>query len=204
MAKQTTSAAPTRSIAVKSAILVAVLGALGCILTFFAIPVGPDININLYVISGIFVGAVLGPWLGLLAGALGAAYTPVLWGWFGAIPYNAAIGLIVGLGQRFGIRPAISGVVAYIVVTPFGTWSAIHFLGEPFPVAVIGLGSTALQTAVCIVIMEGILHVPALKKRLPRTKMSPPGWVARSAWIRHPWVTAPEPTPVNTSPSVVG
>jgi predicted membrane protein len=183
-----TAVAP-RGIGVKAGIYCAVLGALGCILTLFAIPIGPNININLYVISGIMVGATCGPWLGLFGGFLGSLYTPVLWGWFGAVPYNAFLGLGAGAAARYGVRPSVGVVIAYIISTPVMSWAQVEFLGIPMEVVWLGVASTAIQTVVVCAIVESLISVPHLRKRLPGMReMTVPGWVARSAILRHPWV----------------
>jgi hypothetical protein len=184
------SVAP-RGIGVKAGIYCAVMGALGCILTLFAIPIGPNININLYVISGIMVGATCGPWLGAFGGFLGSLYTPVLWGWFGAVPYNAALGLGAGAAARYGLRPSIGVVVAYIVSTPVMCWAQYEFLGLPMEVVWLGVASTAIQTVVVCAIVESLIAVPQMRKRLPGMRqMTVPRWVGRSSLLRHPWVDA--------------
>ncbi|GAA2014811.1 hypothetical protein [Microbacterium ulmi] len=193
------TAAPTaaRGMNVKKAIWTALLGALGCILTMLAIPIGPNISINLYVISGILVGATCGALLGALGGFLGALYTPVLWGWFGALPYNAILGFGAGLATRFGLRPSVGVVLAYIVAQPIEMWMAYQFLGMPWAVQLLGVGSTILQAAVAVVITEAIISVPQLRKRLPRTgRMTVPAWVDRVPFLRHPWADDYRITPV--------
>lgn len=185
-----TTVAPSRSkgLNVKKAIWTALLGALGCILTMLAIPLGPNISINLYVISGIMVGATCGALLGSLGGFLGALYTPVLWGWFGAVPYNLLLGLGAGLATRFGLRPSVGVVIAYLVAQPVEMWMAYQFLGMPWEVQLIGVGSTILQAVVALVITETLISVPQLRKRLPRTsKMAVPAWLDRVPFLRHPW-----------------
>lgn len=185
----TTSApAAKRGISVKKAIYVALLGALGCILTVLAIPVGPNINVNLYVIAGIMAGATLGPALGALGGVLGALYTPVLWGWFGAIPYNAILGLGAGLATRFGLRPSVGVLLGYLVAQPLEMLAANVFLGFSWQVQLLSIGSTVLQTVVACIIVESLISIPQLRKRLPRTsKMTVPAWVNRVPVLRHPW-----------------
>ena len=74
---------------VKAALYSAVMGALGCILTLFAIPIGPNTHINLYVLPAVLVGTTNGWFLGALAGAIGSIYTIVLWGHPGSIVYGA-------------------------------------------------------------------------------------------------------------------
>lgn len=195
----------SRGLNVKKAIWTALLGALGCILTMLAIPVGPDININLYVIAGIMVGATCGPLLGALGGGLGALYTPVLWGWFGAIPYNMILGLGAGLATRFGMRPTVGVVIAYLVAQPTEMWMAYKILGMPLQVQLIGVGSTALQAAIVLVIVEAVISVPQLSKRLPHPgSMTIPGWVDRMPFLRHPWADSYRPKPaVGTEPATL-
>ena len=179
-------------ISVKSGLYTAVMGALGDILTLFAIPVAPNININLYVFSGVMVGATSGWLLGALAGFIGALYTPVLWGWLGAIPYNAILGLSTGFfAQKFGIRPTIGAFIGHILSLPY-QYVAVHlYLGIPMPIFWVGMGTTVFQLLVAGIICEILLSVPALKKRLPKTEIHAPNWVANNALIRHPWVQAP-------------
>jgi hypothetical protein len=179
-------------ITVKSGLYTAVMGALGDILTLFAVPVAPNININLYVFSGVMVGATSGWLLGGLAGFIGALYTPVLWGWLGAIPYNALLGASAGFfSQKFGIRPTIGAFIGHIISLPY-QYVAVHlYLGIPLPIFWVGMATTVIQLVIAGVIVEILLSVPALKKRLPRTQIHAPAWVAQNAIIRHPWVPAP-------------
>jgi hypothetical protein len=53
------------------------------------------------------------------------------------------------------------------------------------------MGTTIIQLVIAGIIVEILLSVPALKKRLPKTEIHAPAWVARNALIRHPWVSAP-------------
>jgi len=179
-------------ISVKSGLYTAVMGALGDIFTLFAIPVAPNININLYVFSGVMVGATSGWLLGTLAGFIGALYTPVLWGWLGAIPYNAFLGTATGFfAQKFGIRPTIGAFIGHILSLPY-QYVAVHlYLGIPLPIFWVGMATTVIQLIVAGVIVEILLNVPALKKRLPTMEIHAPSWVANNALIRHPWVPAP-------------
>lgn len=180
-------------ITVKSGLYTAVMGALGDILTLFAIPVAPNINVNLYVFSGVMVGATSGWLLGGLAGFIGALYTPVLWGWLGAIPYNAILGLSTGFfAQKFGIRPTIGAFIGHIISLPYMYLGVHIYLGVPMPIFWVGMGTTVFQLIVAGVIVEILLNVPALKKRLPKTEIHAPRWVANNVLIRHPWVSPTE------------
>jgi hypothetical protein len=176
-------------ISVKSGLYTAVVGALGAILTLFAIPVAPNIHINLYVFSGIMVGGTSGWLLGLLAGFIGSLYTPVLWGWLGAIPYNMILGGATGFfAQKMGIRPTIGALIGHILAIPYSYWSTTTFLGVPFELWLVGMGTTLIQLVVAGVIAEALMNIPALKKRLPAVEMHAPAWVARNPILRHPWV----------------
>ncbi len=179
-------------ISVKSGLYTAVVGALGAILTLFAIPVAPNIHINLYVFPGVLVGGTSGWLLGGLAGFIGALYTPVLWGWLGAIPYNMILGASAGFfARRFGIRPTIGALIGHIISLPYQYFATVHYLGIPFPIFMVGMATTVIQLVIAGFIAEALMNVPALKKRLPRTEIRAPGWVARNRLIRHPWVSAP-------------
>ena len=178
---------------VKSGLYTAVVGALGSILTLFAIPIAPNVHINLYVFSGIMVGGTSGWFLGTLAAFIGGLYTPVLWGWFGAIPYTMALGAGAGFfAQKMGLRPTIGALLGHIISLPYNYWSAVMWLGEPIQLWWVGMGTTLIQLVVAGVIAEALMSIPALKKRLPKTEMHAPAWVARNALLRHPWVKAPE------------
>ena len=176
-------------ISVKSGLYTAVVGALGAILTLFAIPVAPNIAINLYVFSGVMVGGTSGWLLGMLAGFIGALYTPVLWGWLGAIPYNMILGASAGFfAQKFGIRPTIGGFLGHIIALPYSYISQVNYLGLPIPIFMVGMATTVIQLLVAGIIAEALMSIPALRKRLPAMEIKAPAWVARNALLRHPWV----------------
>lgn len=178
-------------ITVKSGLYTAVMGALGCILTLFAIPVAPNIHVNLYVFPGVLVGGTSGWILGGLAGFIGALYTPVLWGWLGAIPYNAIIGLSAGFfSQRYGLRPTIGGLLGHIISIPYMYFATTVYLGLPFQLFLVGMVTTVVQLVAAGLLAEALLSVPALRKRLPRTQIRVAGWVANNALLRHPWAKA--------------
>jgi hypothetical protein len=188
---QQTVARPEPLISVKSGLYTAVVGALGAILTLFAIPVAPNIHINLYVFSGIMVGGTSGWLLGLLAGFIGSLYTPVLWGRLGAIPYNMILGGAAGFfAQKMGIRPTIGAFLGHIIALPYSYWSQTTLLGLPFEIFAVGMATTVIQLVVAGVIAEALMSIPALKKRLPAVEMHAPAWVARNPILRHPWVKA--------------
>jgi len=176
-------------ISVKSGLYTAVVGALGAILTLFAIPVAPNIAINLYVFSGMMVGGTSGWLLGLLAGFIRALYTPVLWGWLGAIPYNMILGASAGFfAQKFGIRPTIGGFLGHIIALPYSYISQVNYLGLPIPIFMVGMATTVIQLIVAGIIAEALMSIPALRKRLQAMEIKAPAWVARNALLRHPWV----------------
>ncbi len=180
-------------ITVKSGLYTAVLGALGSILTLFAIPIAPNIHINLYVFSGVMVGGTSGWLLGALAGFIGSLYTPVLWGWLGAIPYNMILGAATGFfTERFGIRPTIGALLGHIISIPYQYFANVLYLGTPFEIFLVGMVTTVVQLLAAGVIAESLMSIPALKKRLPKTQINAPAWVARSKFLRHPWVAAAE------------
>jgi len=178
-------------ITVKTGIYCAVVGALGCILTLFAIPVAPNIAINLYVFSGVLVGGTSGWFVGMLGGLIGSLYTPVLWGWFGALPYAAAIGLFAGLfSQKWGLRPTIGAILGGQIIyqATVGWYGDLVIMGLPWPIFWIGMGTTTLQLIAAGLLAEALMSIPAIKKRLPKTTIKTVPWVARSAFLRHPWV----------------
>jgi hypothetical protein len=179
-------------ITVREGLYTAVIGALGDILTLLAIPVAPNIHINLYVFPGILVGGTSGWFLGMLAAGIGALYTPVLWGWFGAIPYNMILGAATGFfSHRVGLRPTISAFIGHILSLPY-QYAAVHlYLGIPFEIFLVGMATTVIQLVVAGVIAESLMSIPALKKRLPSRPIRAAKWVARSPLLRHPWVEAP-------------
>ncbi len=179
-------------ITVKEGLYTAVIGALGDILTLLAIPVAPNIHINLYVFPGVLVGGTSGWFLGMLAAGIGALYTPVLWGWFGAIPYNMILGAAAGFfSHKLGLRPTISAFIGHILSLPY-QYAAVHlYLGIPIEIFWVGMGTTVIQLVVAGIIAEALMSIPALKKRLPQRPISAPRWVARSPLLRHPWVEAP-------------
>ncbi|MCR4397967.1 MAG: hypothetical protein NUV93_03295 [Firmicutes bacterium] len=169
---------------VKSGLYVAVMGALGDILTLFAIPVGPNIHINLYVLPAVLVGSTTGWLLGGLAGAIGALYTIVLWGHPYSIIYGFLLGALTGIFcQKFGLRPIISGIIAHIITLPWLYFSLVNILGLAIPIFYLGMFTMAVQLVVSLLITEGIIAVPALKKRIPQVPIA-----SRAAgFLRHPW-----------------
>lgn len=172
-------------ITIKAAIYAAVIGALGDILTLFAIPVGPNIHINLYVLPAVLVGATSGWLLGGIAGAIGALYTIVLWGHPGSIVYGALLGIGTGLlCTKVGLRPLFSSIIAHIITLPWLFWSLVHWLGLPMPIFYLGMGTMAIQLVVVALITEGIIVIPALRKRIPAAKVNR---LVPSAFLRHPW-----------------
>jgi hypothetical protein len=177
-------------ISVKSGIYTAVVGALGAILTLFAIPLAPNVALNLYVFPGILVGGTSGVLLGALAGFIGSLYTPILWGWFGAIPYNTFLGAATGFFSKYlGLRPTIGVFLGHIIYLPVLYWTNVLILGLPSEIFwTVGMFSTAAQILVSAVIAEILMNIPAIKKRLPKTDLHAPGWVARSKLLRHPWL----------------
>jgi hypothetical protein len=177
-------------IGVKTGLYTAVMGALGCILTLFAIPVAPNIHINLYVFPGVLVGGTSGILLGALAGFIGSLYTPVLWGWLGAIPYAVILGASAGFFSRRGLRPTIGAFIGHVIAIPYSYWSTTVFLGVPLEIFMVGMVTTVVQLLAAGVIAEAIIgKVPALKKRLPRMEISAPRWIATNRFLRHPWIT---------------
>ncbi len=193
MAQTDASSEKQPLISVKEGLYTAVIGALGCILTVLAIPVAPNIHINLYVLPGVLVGGTSGLLLGMLAGLIGSLYTPVLWGWFGAIPYAMILGAAAGFfSHRFGLRPTISAFLGHIIAFPYSYWSQTVYLGFPLEIFFVGVGTTTLQLLIAGIIAESLMSIPALKKRLPRREIRAARWVARSPLLRHPWVEAPQ------------
>lgn len=177
-------------IGVKTGLYTAVMGALGCILTLFAIPVAPNIHINLYVFPGVLVGGTSGLVLGALASFIGGLYTPILWGWLGAIPYTVMLGASAGFFSRRGVRPTIGALIGHVISLPYQYWANVTFLGTPFEIFMVGMATTIIQLIIAGLIAEAIMSkLPALKRRLPRMQMSVPRWVATNRLIRHPWVT---------------
>ena len=181
------------AISVKSGLYTAVVGALGAILTLFAIPVAPNTHINLFIFSGVMVGGTNGWLLGLLAGFIGSLYTPVLWGWLGAVPYSMFIGASTGFfTQRFGLRPTIGALIGHVLSLPYQFVASTMWLGVPMPIFWVGMVTTVIQLVVASIIAEALMSIPALKKRLPRTEIHAPLWIARSRLLRHPWVQNPD------------
>lgn len=179
-------------ITVQTGLYAAVIGALGDILTVLAIPVGPNVHINLYILPAILVGSTNGWLLGALAMFIGSLYTPVLWGWFGAIIYATQLGVFCGLfATRVGLRPIISGPLATVIGFPLLAVMEYVWLGMPMPVIWFTLFTTVLQMAVASAITEVLLAIPALKKRFPKGEIRAVGWVARSKLLRHPWLDTP-------------
>jgi hypothetical protein len=175
-------------ISVKSGLYTAVMGALGCILTLFAIPVAPNIHVNLYVFPGILVGGTSGLLLGALAGFIGSLYTPVLWGWLGAIPYNMILGASAGFFAQRGIRPTVGALLGHIISIPYQYWANTQYLGIPLEIFLVGMVTTVVQLIIAGVIAEAIMNVPALRKRLPKMEIQPWSWAANNRLLRHPWV----------------
>lgn len=177
---------------VKSGLYTAVMGALGAILTLFSIPVAPNIHINLYVFSGVMVGGTSGAILGGLAGFIGSLYTPVLWGWLGAIPYNVILGASAGFfSARFGLRPTIGALLGHVISLPYQYFANVWYLGLPMEIFWVGMATTVIQLVAAGIIAETLMSIPALKKRLPKAEIRASEWVARSRLLRHPWVSNP-------------
>jgi hypothetical protein len=152
--------------------------------------VAPNIHINLYVFPGVLVGGTSGMLLGGLAAFIGSLYTPVLWGWLGAIPYTVALGLAAGFFSRRGVRPTIGAFIGHVIAIPYSYWSTVFILGIPVEIFMVGMVTTVVQLLVSGVIAETLMaKVPALKKRLPRMEISAPRWIATNRFLRHPWIT---------------
>jgi hypothetical protein len=180
-------------ITVRSGLLTAVVGALGNIMTVLAIPVGPNIHVNLYILPCALMGSTNG-WLhGALGGFIGALYTPILWGWFGAIIYATLLGAITGLlATRVGLRPVVAGFLAAIIGQLWVIPSQYYWLGMPMPVNWLAAFTTTLQMVVASVLTEILIAIPAVRKRFPKTVIRGPAFVARSSILRHPWLEAAE------------
>ncbi|HZQ05982.1 MAG TPA: hypothetical protein VFD70_05340 [Anaerolineae bacterium] len=192
MAQQVMAKPREPLITVKSGLYTAVVGALGDILTLFAIPVAPNINVNLYVFPSVLVGGTSGWFLGMLAGFIGALYTPVLWGWFGAIPYNMILGAAAGFFAKRGIRPTIGAFIGHILSIPYMWWATRTFLGMPDEIIMVGMVTTVVQLLVAGVIAEVLLSASGFRKRVPAMEIdTPPAWIANNPILRHPWVSAP-------------
>lgn len=160
----------TQFLTVKAALYAAVMGALGDILTLFAIPIGPNTHINLYVLPAVLVGATNGWFLGALAGAIGALYTIVLWGHPGSILYGAILGGFTGLfREKLGLRLIFAAFIAHIISLPWLYWSLHIWLGIPLPIFYLGMGTMAIQLFVVCLITEGIIAIPAIRRRIPST-----------------------------------
>lgn len=171
---------------VKSGLYAAVMGALGDILTLFAIPIGPNTHINLYVLPAVLVGSTSGWLLGGVAGAIGSMYTIVLWGHPYSIIYGFLLGALTGLFcQKFGLRPLISGIIAHVITIPWLFWSLVNVLGTPVPIFWLGMVTMGIQLVVSCVLTEGIMAVPALKKRIPKAEMNK----TVGGVLRHPWAS---------------
>lgn len=169
---------------VKAALYVAVMGALGDILTLFAIPVGPNTHINLYVLPAVLVGSTSGWFLGGLAGAIGGLYTIVLWGQPYSIVYGFLLGSFTGVFcQKAGLRPFVSGILAHILTLPWLYFSLVHLVGSPLPVFYLGMGTMVLQLVAALAITEGIMAVPALKKRILKVEITR----RIGGFLGHPW-----------------
>ena len=157
-------------ITVKAALYSAVMGALGCILTLFAIPIGPNTHINLYVLPAVLVGATNGWFLGALAGAIGGIYTIVLWGHPGSIVYGALLGGFTGLfREKLKLRLIFAAPIAHVITLPWLYWSLHVWLGTPLPVFWLGMGTMVIQLIVACLISEAIISVPAIRRRIPNS-----------------------------------
>lgn len=159
-----------KSITVKQALYAAIIGALGDILTLFAIPIGPNTHINLYVLPAVLVGATNGWFLGAVAGAIGALYTIVLWGHPGSIVYGAILGGLTGLfREKLRLRVTFAAIIAHIISLPWLYFNLHTWLGIPLPIFYLGMGTMAIQLIVACLITEGLIAIPAIKHRIPST-----------------------------------
>lgn len=171
---------------VKSGLYAAVMGALGDILTLFSIPIGPNTHINLYVLPAILVGSTSGWLLGGIAGAIGSLYTIVLWGHPYSIIYGFLVGALTGVfSQKLALRPLASGIISHIITIPWLYWSLVTLLGTPVALFWLGMVTMAIQLIVACFLSEGIMAVPALKKRIPKVEISG----SAGGVLRHPWAS---------------
>jgi uncharacterized membrane protein len=188
-----TVATPAQSkITVYGALYIAVWAAIGNIASLFAIPVGPNIHVNLYVISGIAVGATMGPLAGFLAGFLGALYTIVLWGHPWATIFSGIYGLVVGwlCARKPGLRPTIVTILpAYLAST---AWSLVSLYG---PYSIMGLPmesfwlgrlTTFVQALAAGLIVDALLSSRRVRNMIPPYRIEVSEWVRKLPWLMNP------------------
>lgn len=182
-----------RKITVYGALYIAIWAAIGNIASLFAIPVGPNIHINLYVISGIAVGATMGPLAGFIAGFLGALYTIVLWGHPYATVFSALYGLSVGLlsARRPGIRVTLITIIpayfpvsfAWSLVSLYGPYS---IMGLPMTNFWLGRVTTFLQALAAGIIIDALLSSRRVRSLIPPYQVNVSGWVRSRPWLMNP------------------
>jgi hypothetical protein len=138
------------------------------------------------VLPAVLVGSTSGWFLGGLAGAIGSLYTIVLWGHPYSIIYGFLLGALTGLFcQKLGLRPIVAGIIAHVIALPWLYFSLVGILGNPLPVFYLGMVTMVIQLVVCLIISEGIMAVPALKKRIPQVSIT--GRV--KGFLGHPWAS---------------
>lgn len=180
-------------ITVYGALYIAIWAAIGNIASLFAIPVGPNIHINLYVISGIAVGATMGPIAGFVAGFLGALYTIVLWGHPYATIFSGLYGLTVGLlcAKKPGIRATLITIfpayfpvsVAWSLISLYGPWS---IMGLPMANFWLGRVTTFLQALAAGLIVDALLSSRRVRSLIPPYSVQVSDWVRKRAWLMNP------------------
>jgi len=179
-------------ITVKAAIYTALMGAVGMIFTLIAIPVAPGTHLNLYVFSGIIVGASCGILLGAIAGIIGQLYTPILWGHPWCFILTGPVGALIGwLCTKLGLRPLISTEIAYWTLGLVCNWLVLNvFLGLPWAYTwLIGFWIVGADYTLAAILVEALLTVPSVRRRVPKVPISGPDFVKRSSILPNPlWV----------------
>jgi hypothetical protein len=183
----------------KSGIFIAVMSAVSIVSTVTAsfLVLGPNINFALDYFAGVIVGSSLGIVPGIIAGFLGMAYTPILWGnpwnWIFTVPVGALTGLFA---VRVGLRPIlaagfaqlIAGVPSMVIVfllfgLPNVIWTTFWWLV---------LAKQTSEIIVSALIAEAAFNSKSVSKWIPRATIRGPKFVLKSSKLRNPLYRPPE------------
>ena len=190
---------PKSGFSPRSGIFVAVMSAISIVSTITAsfLVLGPNINFALDYFAGVIVGSSLGIIPGIIAGFLGMAYTPILWGnpwnWIFTVPVGALSGLFA---TRIGLRPLIAASLAQLIaglpsmVVVFLLFGLPNVIWTTFWWLI--LAKQTSEIIVSALIAEAVFSSKSVSKWIPRTTIRGPKSVLNSKLLRNPLYRPPE------------
>ena len=190
---------PTSRFSPKSGIYIAVMSAVSIVSTITAsfLVLGPNINFALDYFAGVIVGSSLGIIPGIIAGFLGMAYTPILWGnpwnWI----FTVSVGALSGLfGVRVGLRPIIAASLAQLIAGVPSMVIVFLLFGLPNVIWTtfwwLILAKQTSEIIVSALIAEGAFASRSVSRWIPKTTIRGPNFVLRSRALRNPLYRPPE------------